>query len=260
MAINKNILYSDFTQLPNKLILDTKISAKAFKIQVYLWSLPDDWAVNYTDVAKRLNISKKMVAKGLKELTTAGWITRHEQKRVKGHFSNYDYNLYETPDTVKRTTVKRNTVKRNTGMTETVNHHNDGIGVLTNTNSSTNTQGTTNTHTTNKKSKPKDEKTIERETKQTIEHYNEVYVRNIKHTQILVNRIGRVLEQCTLDDVKLVISCICMTPSLRKQYGQSGVSLMQVMEPNTFLNKLEECKGIMQSLYTNPVNEQQEAG
>lgn len=93
MSVIKNRLKNKFSQIPNEVVTDTRISNGAFRVIIYLFTKPDNWEVNNEDVMKSLKISKDhTISKYWKELLKSGWITR--ERTETGHF---DYNLNEHP-------------------------------------------------------------------------------------------------------------------------------------------------------------------
>jgi len=100
MSILKNTMAEKFSQLPNELIEDTRISAKAFRVAAYLFSRPSGWQVKNADIMNRLGISDEgSLAKYWKELMVAGWVTRQKQaKGDNGKFNGaFDYCLNIAP-------------------------------------------------------------------------------------------------------------------------------------------------------------------
>lgn len=228
MSIRKNKPESDFTQLPNLLILDTTISAKAFKILVYLWSLPDNWAVNNTDVAKKLKISKEMLAKYWKELIKTGWITRYNRTRVNGKLGTYDYHLNEVPALSPTGDLQAG---ENTSQ---VKNNDGGDSVLTNTHSSyTNTVLTNKRETNNKQKKRKEE------VQQVIEYFNHTCKRNVIVGKILLCNINILLDQYTLEEIILVIDYVRTSP-WHIEHGQ--VKLYAITNPSKFQHKLDSAR------------------
>lgn len=96
MATLKKKLKNNFTQTPNKAILDNTISASAFRLYVYLLSRPDNWEVNNADLKNKLNIkSNESIAKYFKELLNSGWIDRQKKQDKNGKYEGgYDYIIY----------------------------------------------------------------------------------------------------------------------------------------------------------------------
>lgn len=112
MSLLRNKLKSNFSQIPNALITDSELSGTAFRIVVYLFSKPDKWEVNNTDIQKRFNIKRReTMSKYWKEIVMSGWVTRERKtdsesgKMVAG----FDYTLHSIPCTEKADTQKADT-------------------------------------------------------------------------------------------------------------------------------------------------------
>jgi len=80
-------LTKDFTTIPNKIIIDSNLSAGAFRLYCYLASKPETWEVNNTDIRKQLGVGKDALAKYWKELKENGWIEKEQEKDEKGKFT-----------------------------------------------------------------------------------------------------------------------------------------------------------------------------
>lgn len=100
-----------FTQVPNVIIYDEKLSAQAKGVACYLFSRPDGWHFNYIEIASHFKNSEDTIRKLLKELEKAGYLTR-EKIREGGKFARVEYRLSFT------NLVKTNLVKTKTGKTE----------------------------------------------------------------------------------------------------------------------------------------------
>lgn len=74
MAILKNDLKNNFTQIPNE-IITSELSDKALRVLLYLYSKPSDWVIYQTKIAKDLRVTRKTVNANVKELKDAGYIT-----------------------------------------------------------------------------------------------------------------------------------------------------------------------------------------
>lgn len=81
-----------FTQVPNVIIYDEKLSAQAKGVACYLFSRPDGWSFNYIEIASHFKNSKDTVRKFLLELKEAGYLTR-EKIREGGKFARVEYRL-----------------------------------------------------------------------------------------------------------------------------------------------------------------------
>jgi len=95
MAILNNSLKRNFTQIPNAIIVDDRLSAGALRAYCYLVSKPDKWTVNNTDVSRQIKVSPATVTKYWAELMTAGWITRNAVY-VDGKMHHMDYEIITT--------------------------------------------------------------------------------------------------------------------------------------------------------------------
>lgn len=100
-----------FTQVPNVIIYDEKLSAQAKGVACYLFSRPDGWHFNYIEIASHFKNSEDTIRKLLKELEDAGYLTR-EKIREGGKFARVEYRLSFT------NLAKTNLVKTKIGETE----------------------------------------------------------------------------------------------------------------------------------------------
>lgn len=103
MSIIRNKLKSEYSQIPNTLITDSRVSNGAKLVMIYLLTLPDYWQINNADVMNKLNIKRQETLKNYwDELVCSGWIFRERLKGDKGRFGNFTYTLHndlEIPDT-----------------------------------------------------------------------------------------------------------------------------------------------------------------
>lgn len=84
-----------FTQIDNRMINDSNISAKAKGILLYLLSKPNDWKVYEVDITNNMKDGKDSINSGIKELITAGYIHRARAHDERGRFAGYEYTVYE---------------------------------------------------------------------------------------------------------------------------------------------------------------------
>lgn len=99
-GLDKNIPISDYSKIPNDLVLDNRLSGGAIKIYLYLASRPDGWIVKNSDVKEKTGVkSDSVVSKYWQELLESGWLTR---KKGTPSSSNkcgyYDYVLMSSPN------------------------------------------------------------------------------------------------------------------------------------------------------------------
>lgn len=95
----------DFTVIPNSLINDNSLSDRARFLFCYMASKPDNWLFYQEPLAKDLGYSLDTLRKYLKELISAGWVSRDE-RREDGKFDSFDYTLHPSPSRKNTDTVK----------------------------------------------------------------------------------------------------------------------------------------------------------
>jgi len=82
----------------NKKFLERKdLSIKAKGLLAYLLSKPDDWIVYQNELIKSSKSGRKLIESTIKELINKKYIKRISKKRIKGKFTGYVYDIYETP-------------------------------------------------------------------------------------------------------------------------------------------------------------------
>ncbi len=100
MGILRNELKSNFTQVPNDLLFDKRVSFGARILFCYLASKPNNWKIINQNIITNLNISSDSVAKYFNELLETGWITREREINEKGQYcGGYNYTIYYEPKT-----------------------------------------------------------------------------------------------------------------------------------------------------------------
>lgn len=99
MGILKNELKSKFTQIPNELLFDTRLSFGARILFCYLASKPDNWKIINQDIITSLKVSSDSVAKYFNELLDVGWVAREREINEKGQYcGGYNYTIYSEPN------------------------------------------------------------------------------------------------------------------------------------------------------------------
>lgn len=134
MAIIKNRLKDNFTQIPNELLTDNKLSMGAKIVFCYVASKPTGWEVFNKEIQKSLNIKDSgTMAKYWKELLEAGWIKRERQKQEDGKLAGgYIYELLEEPNT------DEDRIGEKPVYTKSPCHNNTNLSNNTNINNNTN--------------------------------------------------------------------------------------------------------------------------
>lgn len=145
MAVVKNKLKMDFSQIPNEVLVDNNLKDGAKILLLYLFSKPDDWQVMNNEIKKSLNIKQNStIASYWKQLIENGWIKRYRRTDENGKFiGGLVYELNETPIFEESPNVQKPQIvgKPTFGETQKLN----------NMDSSTNTDLSTNKKTKEKK-------------------------------------------------------------------------------------------------------------
>lgn len=185
-----------FAQVPNEAITDAELSSGAFRLLAYLYSLPNEWVINNTDIKSKLGINdNKTIAKYWKEVTEAGWCVK-ERGRDSGRYNSDGITL--VLNGCKEKNTENNLIGDNTQLGNNPQENeqdNRGFyligdntqlgenGDLINTNKNSNTNKTsTSTSNTNKEKKEKekkeffDEKTIQQVKVEKYERTNKPFL------------------------------------------------------------------------------------
>lgn len=99
MPIEKQRLVKDFTQMPNAVSTDDRLSDAAVRVMLYLLSKSASWSIQVPDLMKQLKYSRSKVYGALADLINAGYMKR-EDERKGGRFKGSVYTLYNVPLTV----------------------------------------------------------------------------------------------------------------------------------------------------------------
>ena len=82
---------SNFTQVPNEIIVDVSLSPLARLLYLYMLSMKDGWSFYRSAMANVLCCSRQKLNKVVKELIDAGLVERREQSRDKRGFGAMVY-------------------------------------------------------------------------------------------------------------------------------------------------------------------------
>ena len=82
---------SNFTQVPNEIIVDVSLSPLARLLYIYMLSMKDGWNFYRSAMANVLCCSRQKLNKVVKELIDAGLVERREQSRDKRGFGAMVY-------------------------------------------------------------------------------------------------------------------------------------------------------------------------
>jgi hypothetical protein len=109
----------DFTTLPNDLIRDYRLSWKALGLLVFVLSLPEDFRLRLSHLAKQKKTGRDATRAGLKELEVAGYLTIRRERGERGKFSQVVWEVTDSPSPTSIDSPPRsgfpNTVNPDTG-------------------------------------------------------------------------------------------------------------------------------------------------
>ena len=119
-----------FTQVPNVVLKDRRLSLKAKGLYAYLFSKPDGWNFNSKIILKEIKEGRDAFYGAMKELIDCGYIQRH-QPNVKGVFGSSVYKFIDP--TVKPRAEKPYTENPYPGKPYTENPDANKYCTITNT-------------------------------------------------------------------------------------------------------------------------------
>ena len=141
-----NKLNNDFTQIPNAILQDTRISALAFKIYCYICfriGRHSEWEFYNNEILQNCKEGRCSLMKAKKELIEYGYLEKLCQKhKTNGDFGGCDYVIYQEPKqqnlacadfttTLEATTIPATSPKQSTNNNTDILSNNE----LTNTES-----------------------------------------------------------------------------------------------------------------------------
>ena len=86
-----------FAIIPNETLADDRLSWKAKGLLAYLLSLPYDWEVYTSEVAKHATDGVDSLTSGLKELMDLNYIKRTKIRGKNGKYEGWEYCVYDIP-------------------------------------------------------------------------------------------------------------------------------------------------------------------
>lgn len=115
MGVLINEMYGKFTQVPNIIIIDTKVKHTAFRQYCYLLSKPTGWKIRNTDIANNIGISEQTISSNFKNLINSGYVSRFPCKDETGKFiGGYDYHIFVIPTEPIKITESENSISGKT--------------------------------------------------------------------------------------------------------------------------------------------------
>lgn len=84
--------------IPNATADDEQLSADALGALVYLLAKPGHWKVIVADLRRRFGIGKDRAYSILKELESAGYVKRFQNRAASNKFATFEYVIYDSPE------------------------------------------------------------------------------------------------------------------------------------------------------------------
>lgn len=97
MIVNRTKKDRNYTVIDNTILRDTRITAKAKGIFIYLLSLPDKWDVHLSELVTHFIEGMDALKSGLRELKEFGYVECKPQREIDGRIKVWDYYLDEKP-------------------------------------------------------------------------------------------------------------------------------------------------------------------
>lgn len=91
---------ANYTELPNIVLTDERISIEARWCLAYLLSKPDNWQVQTANIQNVGNVGKDKAHRLIRELIEAGWISRSAVRSDNGTFDGYEYVVTDSPSNI----------------------------------------------------------------------------------------------------------------------------------------------------------------
>ena len=99
-----------FASVPETIINDPNLSAKAKGFAAYIYFRPDDWTFYMTEVMSHFRDGKDSIRSAFNELIDAGYLRKTQIKNTNGQFSGTIFEISDTPFTEEGKTVDGKTV------------------------------------------------------------------------------------------------------------------------------------------------------
>ena len=89
----------NYTKIPNSLAADRSLPFDSRGVLLYLLSKPPEWTVRMSDIEDQGGIKKDKRQRIIRELVKTGYLVA-QSSRIDGKYTNVDYLVYDTPQTV----------------------------------------------------------------------------------------------------------------------------------------------------------------
>ena len=97
----RSAVTSEFTQIPNVIITDGRLTGSSLRLLLALYSLPRDWIVTLSGLAGRFGMTRSAVSAGMKKLKELGYVSISIERDGDGTFC-YRYVLCDLEDKAEK--------------------------------------------------------------------------------------------------------------------------------------------------------------
>jgi len=233
-------LTKNYTTIPNELIVDTSISAGAFRLYCYLASKPETWEVNNKDIMKSLKIgSNNSLNRYWKELIDKGWIEKTREKDEKGKFTGKTILILHNTHNRKSCENGENPLsqkihfRKNCEIAKSAKHSNTDINSNTEYISKTEKEKPTPKEETSSKREKEPLKTIDSLREKIVSLLKEKNINlDIRKIQLLERKLYELSKSYSLEEIEEVFKF-----SLEDNFYKG-----LVVNPNSFYKNFESMK------------------
>lgn len=89
---------TDFVRISWSSMRDERLSFEARGLLAFIMTLPDKWEFSINGLSVVTNSSNKTIMRLVKELKSAGYVKQTKIKDKSGHFSSYEWSIFEAPE------------------------------------------------------------------------------------------------------------------------------------------------------------------
>lgn len=99
-----------YTIIPHTILTDRRLSARALGLLILMISFPPGWRYSVAGLSVLLKDGKQSIRSGLMELENLGYLKRVREHAADGKFKGFEYEIYDSPQTVSKSTEDPSTV------------------------------------------------------------------------------------------------------------------------------------------------------
>lgn len=113
MKILKNRIKDNFSIIPNSIIRDKNLRDGDFRLLIYLYSLPNDWKINQSNLADEMNCNLRNLNAKISRLKDGGYL-----EVIRRENNDYDYFLTEKSMSLNDTSLNDVTSLNDTSLND----------------------------------------------------------------------------------------------------------------------------------------------